>query len=427
MGTRGKRDPVNVPVGPALLRAACMILVAVAGAHTIPSSQAQTVVSSGRAVASKPVAVTTSVQFTPVAFRELPEWGKDDHASALAAFMRSCDLVIKASRAGNKAGATPTTPALLKACDDALKNAGKPVTAAAARAFFEINFVPHAVVHAGPSGLLTGYYEPTVEGARQRSAKFPIPLYRRPPELVNLVEETERGAKGHALTHGRQTGTGVEPFATRAEIEQGALKGRGLELAYLPSAVDAFFLQVQGSGRIVLPDGSHMRITYDGKNGHPYMSVGRHLIDSGHFTVASMSLAALSDWLKADAERGRRAMWQNKSYVFFRELTGDEATRGPQGVLHIPLATGRSLAVDTGVHAIGTPIYVSSPALTHAGSATGFNRLMVAHDVGSAIKGPERGDIYFGSGADAGKIAGVTKHPGRFFVLLPHGSPTRTP
>jgi membrane-bound lytic murein transglycosylase A len=266
---------------------------------------------------------------------------------------------------------------------------------------------------------LTGYYEPLLEGSRTPSGAFDIPIYRRPPDLVNLVAESERGALAHALTHARKTSTGTEPYAVRSEIETGALQGQGLELLWLKDPVDAFFMHIQGSGRIRFPDGRMIRITYDGKNGHPYTSIGRFLIDAGVLSAEKMSLDALKDWLKADADRGRKAMWQNASFVFFREIEEDGAD-SPLGVLEIPLSTGRSLAVDTNFHTIGTPIYVSSPSLTHApGQPAGFRRLMIAQDVGSAIRGPERGDIYFGSGDEAGKLAGITKHPGTFFALLP--------
>jgi len=239
---------------------------------------------------------------------------------------------------------------------------------------------------------------------------------------VNVVAESERGAKGDGFTHLRKTAAGAVPYATRAEIDKGALAGLNLELMYFRDAVDVFFMQIQGSARIKLPGGKTVRITYDGKNGHPYTSIGRYLIDKGHIDAGRMSLKALAKWLKADPARAEEVMWQNKSYVFFRELKGEEA-EAAMGVLKIPLQTGRSLAVDTAFHAIGTPIYVAAPAITHAGSraatAPGFHRLMIAHDVGSAIKGPERGDIYFGSGDAAGRKAGITKHPGRFYVLLP--------
>jgi membrane-bound lytic murein transglycosylase A len=361
-----------------------------------------------------------AARYSAVSFADLPGWAQDDHAAAFQAFTRSCKQVLVAAKAGNKGGPTPPPPALLAACDDALALAAKPaVSATTARSFFESHFLPHRVEHRGASGLLTGYYEPTIDGSRTRTGRYQTPLYRRPPELVNIVEESMRGASGGALTHGRQSEKGVVPFATRAEIEQGALKGRGLELVYLANPVDAFFMQIQGSGRVKFADGTSARISYDGKNGHPYTSIGRHLIDTGHIQAASMSLDALGGWLKADPGRGQRVMWQNKSYVFFRELQGEEA-KSALGVLHIPLTAGRSLAVDAGFHAIGIPIYIDAPTLIHAGQAGGFNRLMIAQDVGSAIKGPERGDVYFGAGDAAGKLAGVTKHPGRFHVLLPH-------
>jgi membrane-bound lytic murein transglycosylase A len=266
--------------------------------------------------------------------------------------------------------------------------------------------------------LLTGYYEPLLDGAREPDARFRVPILRRPQDLVNLVAESQRGAVGSAFTHGRQTANGIVPYATREEIETGALANQGLEFLWLENEVDAFFLHIQGSGRVRLTGGSTIRITYDGKNGHPYTSIGRYLIDRGLFAADQMSLDKLRDWLRADRERGRKAMWQNKSFVFFRELDSSEA-ESALGVLEIPLSDGRSLAVDTGFHAIGTPVYVIAPSLKHAGGAQGFQRLMIAQDVGSAIRGPERGDIYFGSGGEAGKLAGITKHPGRFIVLLP--------
>lgn len=363
-------------------------------------------------------ATTESTRFEPVAFTDLPGWEADDHLAALKAFLASCPRIKAAAKAGNKAGAIAIPATLLSACDEAAKLPA-PVTKAAARAFFERTFTPHRVIHASPQGLLTGYYEPVLEGSRGKTDRFATPIYRRPPDLVNLVHEAQRGAKADQLTHARKTTSGTEPYSTRAEIEAGALAGHNLELMYLADPVDTFFMHIQGSGRIRLDDGSTVRVHYDGKNGHPYTSIGRYLIDAGLLAADKISLGALGKWLRADPARGRHVMQQNASFVFFRELAGDEAS-GPLGVLSIPLVAGRSLAVDAGVHAIGTPVYVVSPTLTHASrKKDGFSRLMVAHDVGSAIRGPERGDIYFGSGDRAGKLAGVTKHPGHFFVLLP--------
>lgn len=373
---------------------------------------------------------TTSIPFAPASFADLPGWESDDQLAAWKAFLASCKPVLDAARGGSKAGPKPTPQGLLDVCQLALLTAatGTPQTKTGARAFFEANFRPHRVTHDG-NGLLTGYYEPLIQGARKPDATFQTPVYKRPVDLVNVVAESERGAKSAAFTHMRKTGKGLVPYLTRAEIEQGGLKGQNLELLYFRDPVDVFFMQIQGSGRIELPSGEKVRITYDGKNGYPYASVGRLLIDDGHFEPEKMSLKALSSWLKADRRRAETVMWQNQSYVFFRELSGAEA-EGAMGVLGIALQPGRSLAVDTTFHSIGMPIYVMSPTLTHATKQAtnqdgarppGFARLMIAHDVGSAIKGPERGDIFFGSGDRAGRTAGVTKHPGMFYALLPVG------
>lgn len=358
-----------------------------------------------------------AISFKPVPFSELPGWEEDDHAAAFAAFLKSCSRVAVAAKSGNKAGKIAIAPELLAACAEAEKMPAG-VSRKKAKSFFEAQFRPHAVVHKGAPGLLTGYFEPVLEGSRKPEGRFQTPIYKRPPDLVNLVEEAQRAVKGPVLTHGRRTPQGIVPYATRAEIDAGALANKGLELLYLADAVDVFFMQVQGSGRVRLPDGSTTRVHYDGKNGHPYTSIGRYLIDKGLLAADKLSLAALQKWLRADPERAKTVMHQNASYVFFRELSGAEA-ENVLGVLEIPLTPGRSLAVDASVHALGTPVYVTAPTLTHAVKGRPFQRLMIAQDVGSAIKGPERGDIYFGSGTAAGNLAGITKHPGRFFVLLP--------
>jgi membrane-bound lytic murein transglycosylase A len=364
---------------------------------------------------------TSSMTLSPVAFADLPGWESDDHLAAWKVFLSSCPTVI--ARAGKTVGATPDPQALVHVCRAALAaaDAGKQ-TKAGAKAFFESHFRPQSVGHDGAEGLLTGYYEPLLAGSRVRSGAFQTPIYRRPPDLVNMVAESDRGAKSAQLTHMRKTDGGLEPYLTRAQIEQGALKNQGLELMYFRDPVDVFFMQIQGSGRVELPDGSKVRVSYAGKNGYPYTSIGRALISDGAIEPSKMSLKALKAWLRADRERGRKVMWQNKSYVFFRELSGKEGD-GAVGALGTPLVAGRSLAVDTAFHSLGIPIYVCAATLTHAedkrSRKTGFARLMIAQDVGSAIKGPERGDIYFGSGNRAGRIAGTTKNAGRFFVLLP--------
>ena len=333
--------------------------------------------------------------YEPVSFAEVPGWADDDHLAAFAAFGASAQLV------GGTIGRTQASASGVSTADQA-------------RVFFEAHFWPHRVAHSGPRGMLTGYYEPVIAGSLEKTAQFSVPVYRRPADLENVVAESERGAKSAGLTHVRRTALGVEPYATRRQIDEGALGGLGLELCFLADPVDAFFLQVQGSGVIVLPNDRQMRVTYDGKNGYPYTSAGRVLIDEGLLSADGMTLQVLGDWLRADLERARLVLWRNESFVFFRSLDGDHAV----GVLGTPLHEGRSLAVDTAFHQLGLPIYVSAPGMNHV-SAGGLNRLMVAHDVGSAIKGPERGDVYFGTGEKALAFAGVTKHAVTFYVLLP--------
>ena len=359
------------------------------------------------------------VAFAPVPFAELPDWAEDDHLAAFRTFVRSAPAVTKAAGKSAPLKTKSADAALGVVAERALASAPDIATAEAARAFFEGNFKPHRVDHPAGQGLLTGYYEPVLDGARASDATYCIPIYRRPPDLVNLVGEAERGALADGLTHARKTATGeLAPYATRAEIENGALRDQDVELVWLADPVDAFFLHVQGSGRIRLPNGTAIRITYDGKNGHPYTSIGRHLIDSGRMTAEEMSLEALKAWLTAHPADAPAVLQKNESFVFFRELEGDAAA--PLGALGTGLTDGRSLAVDTGFHALGTPVYVSAPTLA-PWEGRAFARLMIAQDVGSAIRGPERGDIYFGSGEEAGRLAGTTKHAGRFFVLLPVG------
>jgi len=364
----------------------------------------------------------SAASYQPLTFAQVPGWDQDDHAAAFKAFLKSCDRVLASAR--ERAGTDKAPPpALVAACTAATRYAGS-VSKVRAKAFFEQHFTPNSLAHTGTKGLLTGYYEPLMEGSRTAQGKFQTPVYKRPPELVNLVDETQRAGVGASLSHARKTDKGVEPFFTRAQIDQGALKGKDLELLYFADPVDVFFMQIQGSGRVKLTDGSIVRVHYDGKNGHPYTSIGRYLIEKGLLAADKVSMGALGRWLKADPERGKLVMWQNSSYVFFRELKSDEA-KGPLGAMNAPLTPGRSLAVDPSHHTLGMPIYVTGEGMTHVNKAGGFNRLMIAQDVGSAIKGPERGDIYFGSGDAAGRLAGVTKHPGKFIVLLANETPAR--
>ena len=350
-----------------------------------------------------------AVKHLAVGFEALPFWRDDDPLAAFHALVAAAEAVVERPQ---------TSPELAAVYRAAVGERPLVSSPAAARSFFEARFVPHRIVHAAPAGMLTGYYEPVLEGSLAAGERFTIPLYRRPPDLENVVSEADRGAKSaEGLTHlRRRPDGGTQPYFTREDIERGALAGLGLEFVWLDDPVEAFMLHVQGSGAIRLPDGRIYRVTYDGKNGHPYTSVGRVMIDRGLADRDSLTLQTMTAWLKANPDAARSLLWHNKSFVFFRPLEGS----APVGVLGSPLAEGRSLAVDTAFHALGTPIFVSAPAMTHV-KRDGFHRLMIAHDVGSAIKGPERGDVYFGTGRDALALAGVTKHASNFFVLLPRG------
>ena len=398
--------------------------VAVLAAALLLATPAVHASSPGKAQASGNGKMKPAVTYTPLTFAQLPGWEEDDHAAAFKAFLTSCERVNASTRERATSDKLPSPPAPLVAACAAATQLATPVGRAAAKVFFEGHFTPNAVAHDGARGLLTGYYEPLVDGSRTPQGVFQTPIYKRPPDLVNLVDETQRASVGMGLSHARKTDKGSEPFPTRAQIEQGALKDRNLELLYLSDPVEVFFLQVQGSGRVKLSDGSIVRIHYDGKNGHPYTSIGRYLIEKGLLAADKVSMGALKRWLKADPERAKLVLWQNASYVFFRELKGPEAA-GPLGALGARLTPGRSLAVDASHYALGSPIYVSGEGMTHLNKGGSFHRLMIAQDVGSAIKGPERGDIYFGSGDAAGRLAGVTKHPARFIVLLANEAPAR--
>lgn len=346
----------------------------------------------------------------PVSFSSLPGWEKDDHLAAYKAFKRSCKKYVKTRLRSNK----PHSRARHKLCEYTLKT--NITHRHAARLFFEQNFEPFQV--RTPSSLLTGYYEPEIKGSRIRTADYTIPVYRRPKDLVSLIHEKDRAAKNHQLTFMRKQGDALVPFPTRQSIEEGALEGHGLELLYLKDQVDSFFMHIQGSARILLEDGTVTRIGYDGKNGHPYSSIGQHLKNSYKFRGPQLKLEAVKQWLRENKSEGRKVMWHNKSYIFFRELEAHQAADGPLGAEGVNLTPERSLAVDGSYHQLGLPIWLEVPDLTHHGKQ-GFRHLMVAQDVGSAIKGPVRGDIFWGSGEKAGQFAGGTKHKGKFTVLLP--------
>lgn len=368
---------------------------------------------SGAVVAAK--ADISSLRVDPVGFESLPGWEGDDHEQALRAFMLTCRQIEAAK------------DTLASACRAAAR-LPRTLSPRVARNFFESHFLPHRV--RSGTGLLTGYYEPVLRGSRQRTSEYTIPLYRRPAELVAITSGgmralARRSGLSGELTYARQVGNRLEPFMTREQIESGGLDGRNLEMLWLADPVDAFFLHIQGSGIIVLPDGERVRIGFDGKNGYDYSSVGRVLVKGGALTSSQATLDGVKSWLRANPEQGRRAMWHNKSFIFFREIPNRESTEGPIGAAGVPLLGGRSLAVDRRHYRLGLPIYLALQGSPQEGDRH-LRRLMIAQDTGTAIKGPQRGDIFWGSGDDAGHIAGGTYHRGVFFVLLPRRAPKFT-
>ncbi len=342
-----------------------------------------------------------AIRLVAVSFAGLDGWREDDHAAAFHALLKSC----------RKASSPDPVCAAAIALGDC-------VDRETARAFFETHYTPHAVHGSEQQGLVTGYYEPEVQGSRERNGTFQVPVYGCPHDLVTLIPDTERARFNDRITGVRQTAEGQTPYYTRGEIDAGALSGRLLELLYLDDPVELFYMQVQGSGLVRLRDGSRVRLTYAGKNGYPYTSIGKLLIERGAMAPDGVSMAAVKAWLHADLERGRALMAENRSYVFFRELAEDEAGDGPLGAEGVALTPERSLAVDASYHKLGLPVFLTVPELSTPEGAA-FRRLMIAQDVGSAIRGPERGDIFWGTGEAAGAIAGSTYHKARFHVLLP--------
>lgn len=343
-----------------------------------------------------------------VQFSEIGGWMNDEHAAAFAVFRKSCKRLLTPDED------RPAPSAEIAAVCQVALLLNEKLSRDDARAFFEANFTPYFVKRPEKGALLTGYYEPEIKGSLVPTAEYTVPLYAKPNDLMLLTSAVSRGELSTELTAARMTSEGPKPYYTRQEIEEGVLRGRGLELAYIADPYEAFVMQVQGSGLIRLQDGKSIRIGFAGKNGHPYTSIGKLLVDRGELTAEGSSMPAVMAWLRADPERARNLMWENKSYPFFEKISGD----APRGAMGLPLTPGRSLAVDPRYHQMGMPIWLSAPDLDDL-KGKPMARLMVAQDTGSAIRGPVRGDYFWGSGDDAGKLAGVTKYPCDFYVFVP--------
>ena len=285
----------------------------------------------------------------------------------------------------------------------------------AARYFFETWFTPYLATDNGsPQGLFTGYYEAELHGAWTRRGRYQTPIYSPPAGLISAdLGRFNDQWKGQSIT-GRVVGGRLTPLETRAEIEGGALTGKGLELLWVDDPVDAFFLHVQGSGRVAMEDGQVVRLGFAGRNGHAYVSIGRELVNSGAIAKDRVSMGTIRAWLKAHPGQGAKLMARNPSYIFFRVAKGD----GPIGAQGVALTPGRSLAVDKRFVPYGLPVWLDTTDPLK-GNAT-LRRLVVAQDTGGAIKGVVRGDLFWGFGAAAGERAGSMKQSGRYFLLIPN-------
>jgi membrane-bound lytic murein transglycosylase A len=302
-------------------------------------------------------------------FDDLEDWAFDDHEAALDAFLVTCpDLRDSDWRA---------LCALAKQKPDA-------------KGFFELFFRP-VLIENGSRALFTGYFEPELDGALEKSERYRYPVYREP----KVAEATN-------------------PWLTRREIETGDyMRGKGLEIAWVDDPVELFFLQIQGSGRIRLKDGRRIRVGYGGSNGHPYRSVGVELVRRGVYTPHQVSAQVIKNWVRRNPDKGRDLLFHNPSYVFFRRVDDIPPDKGPLGAMNRSITPKRSIAVDPDYVPLGAPVWIEK------NGKADMNRLMVAQDTGSAIKGPQRADIFFGTGDTAGRAAGRLRDPGRMVVLLP--------
>ena len=304
-------------------------------------------------------------------FEALDGWAEDDHRAALVTFLATCTRLSDAD----------WVPLCGLAKDAAASDAQ-------ARAFFELFFKP--VLIGAPPALFTGYYEPELRGSPVRTPKYAWPIYARPPEL--------------------RDGTA---FLDRAAIERGALRGRGLEIAWLDDPVEVFFLHIQGSGRIKMPDGRVVRVGYAGRNGFAYQSVGQEMVRRGTHSAAQVSAQVIRAWVRQNPAAGAALLNHNPSYIFFRKISDLPADKGPIGAMGRSITALRSVAVDPAFTQLGAPVWIEKDGRNP------LRRLMVAQDTGGAIKGAQRADIFFGTGPEAGEAAGTVKDGGRMIVLLP--------
>lgn len=359
----------------------------------------------------------------PLSFRDLEGW-EDDDPSSLFPVMANCLAHICDVKPYRTGALGVTADELATAFSAAANDA--PGTAAEARRFFEAQFKPFKVIRAdGSAGFVTAFYEPEVEVSAEPSTEYRYPFHRRPADLVDIDDDNRPSGFDPTYAFGRDTKEGIGYYPRRKAIDQGALDGMGLEIAWAKSKVDVFFAHVQGAARLIYPDGSVQRITYAAKAGHPFTGIGRYLVDQGEIPLAEVSMQSIRAWLAAHPERVDDVLWQNRSYIFFREAPVEGLEHGPIAAAKVPLEAMRSLAVDRLIHTFASPFFIRSDTLTHLTSGKPFARLLMALDTGTAIVGPARGDIFTGSGFEAGQRAGNVRNDADFIILIPNAAAGR--
>lgn len=356
---------------------------------------------------------------TPLAYSALPGWSEDHQGEALTAFITGCaHLPPLPGGTGLAATLGGTAQSWQPACTAAAQTAK---TDTQARTFFEAWFTPYAIQTPNTQALFTGYYEPEIPGSRAPGPGTDVGLLATPPDLITAdLGSFSDDLKGHHIT-GRIEGHSFVPYYTRAEIEAGALSAKRLEFLWLANPIDAFFLQIQGSGRIRLQDGRIVRVSYAAQNGRPYVAIGRVLADMGEIPLDQVSLPSIRAWLNSHPDRAADIMNRNPSFVFFRELPGARPDQGPPGSAGAPLTPGRSAAIDRTQLPLQAPVFITT---TDPLNNTPWRHLLIAQDTGGAIKGPTRADIFFGWGPDAEALAGHMRGHGAMFVLLPKTAPS---
>jgi membrane-bound lytic murein transglycosylase A len=385
-----------------LLASSIVITALLSACSTTPPKSVETAPAPSQAPVPGPAPAAGPV-LRPVAFNAMPGWDRDDVREAWPAFLTSCEVMVK--RAAWK------EPCTVARTVDA-SNAG------AIRTFFEAFFVPHQVFNPDgtDNGLITGYYEPLLNGARKRGGPYQTPLHRAPDDLLTIDLGSVYPELKNMRLRGKLVGNKVVPYPARAELAQSAAMS-GNELVWVDNPIDAFFLQVQGSGRVQFADTKEVvRVAYADQNGHPYRSIGRYLVDKGELTMDQASAQGIKAWLAANPKRQQELLNANPGYVFFKEEKLTDPRKGPKGALGVPLTPQRSVAVDPNFIPLGAPVFLST---THPGSNAPLQRMMLAQDTGGAIKNAVRADYFWGFGAEAGEKAGKMKQRGMLWVLLP--------